>query len=66
VIISVLASLTFLLNDGKYIISIISIVIGVIMFISFLAVSEIIRLFIDIESNTRTFSRYQNETNEKK
>lgn len=59
--ISLLTFVIFLINDGVNIISIISIVIGAILLISFLAASEIIRLFIDIESNTRTFSRYQNE-----
>jgi len=64
--ISLLTSVIFLINDGVKTISIISIVIGVILFISFLAISEIIRLFIDIERNTRTFSIHENETNESK
>ena len=51
-----LSVLSHIDDDNRIIYAIISLVTGVILCISFLAISEIIRLFIDIEKNTRMFT----------
>ena len=67
--ISILISISLFLQanyEGGYIGAVISFGVGIILFISFLATSEIIRLFIDIERNTRIFTNNQGETEESK